>query len=678
MSFGDGILITLGPFFSNTGVLYSQPKLLHYATGGTTLKDVYSDAAKTTPLAQPFVGTDTGQIVVYIDADDDYHLVVTSNDTITTLFDEDPVRLSRGNPHQGIEDFGTTAPSTPTANNLNHTFLQVDADGEIVDFLGCGDTDDPEYVSILSAILAAGGVDNLLTKFPVANIAHPDFGALIDDSTDDSAAVQSAASSLTTGGILLHPPGTAQYHGVDLLDNTIVVVLGTAKIPAGESGTYIFKSLNKENINYMVATLDGNDQGGSNALIIAQKTSGTKNNLTVGKVMFQNQAATETSLRVLGASGFEYEGVNVDNCRFLDVARGMSIAYSKGGNYTKNKMKTLSDDGIFMTESDENDVSGNWISGYGSIGIHCNNSEDNILNRNRMNGSESNSIVEDGSSDHNVITSNNVRGGHTNDIVVSGASSVVHSNPGSAQFQNGQIIGSGATGIDSYNYKLYDTESISNDSVNPGELKDTDNTFNDVTAEDNLTASGYCVVHFPNLTKYKWVMFAVRSIDSINELQLGASDNWDSAITFTTDISEGIYDIYPNFFDDADWESIAFGTADMTTATGAGNGDSDTVAGIVSEKEFLRLVFRANAGDSTDADVYIWTWKDGLGGIDSADTYQVLDAIDTTGTGTLLGEVFIFTDQLQNDLEIRTVNQDAGNAAKVTCDVYRLKRDVDE
>lgn len=92
--------IQLGPFFVG-GALQGSAKLYHYIAGTNTLKNIWSDRAETTTLAQPFVADAAGVFGFF--ADGLYKLVVTdANDVVLYTWDNwqiiDPtsVLLSEG------------------------------------------------------------------------------------------------------------------------------------------------------------------------------------------------------------------------------------------------------------------------------------------------------------------------------------------------------------------------------------------------------------------------------------------------------------------------------------------------------------------------------------------------------------------------------------------------------
>jgi|CXWL01.1.fsa_nt_gi hypothetical protein len=78
-----------GPFFQ-AGVLAGSIKLYHYAAGTTTLKDAWTDRAKSTTAAQPVVGDANGIVSAYFDGL--YKLVVKDSSDVT-LYTWDNVDL---------------------------------------------------------------------------------------------------------------------------------------------------------------------------------------------------------------------------------------------------------------------------------------------------------------------------------------------------------------------------------------------------------------------------------------------------------------------------------------------------------------------------------------------------------------------------------------------------------
>ncbi len=73
----------LGPFFS-AGALVGAPHIYHYDAGTTTLKNIWTDRAKSTTAAQPLVGDANGVASAFFDGL--YKLVVMNSAETETLF----------------------------------------------------------------------------------------------------------------------------------------------------------------------------------------------------------------------------------------------------------------------------------------------------------------------------------------------------------------------------------------------------------------------------------------------------------------------------------------------------------------------------------------------------------------------------------------------------------------
>lgn len=83
-----GQLVQFGPFFS--GGLLCTLKLYHYASGTTTLKDVYTDREKTTTAAQPVVSDANGIVSFFADGLHKFRIDgATDGVTYTTLYTYD-------------------------------------------------------------------------------------------------------------------------------------------------------------------------------------------------------------------------------------------------------------------------------------------------------------------------------------------------------------------------------------------------------------------------------------------------------------------------------------------------------------------------------------------------------------------------------------------------------------
>lgn len=80
-----------GRVFDANGVVSPGAKAFFYQTGGTTLQDVYTTDALTTPHTNPVVADAGGKFPsIYLDNTVEYRVVVKSSDESVTFFDEDP------------------------------------------------------------------------------------------------------------------------------------------------------------------------------------------------------------------------------------------------------------------------------------------------------------------------------------------------------------------------------------------------------------------------------------------------------------------------------------------------------------------------------------------------------------------------------------------------------------
>lgn len=124
-----------GPFFS-AGALAAAPKLYHYVAGTTTLKDAWTDRAKTVTAAQPIVGDANGIISAYFDGL--YKLVVKDSNDVT-LYTWDNVDLEEvidalpivgGNLTGGVNTARTTVASAANPDIFAITI------GNTIDYTG--------------------------------------------------------------------------------------------------------------------------------------------------------------------------------------------------------------------------------------------------------------------------------------------------------------------------------------------------------------------------------------------------------------------------------------------------------------------------------------------------------------------------------------------------------------
>jgi hypothetical protein len=117
-------------FLKTSGAPYAGCRVFHYAAGTSTDLNVWTDAALTTPAAQPVVGDNSGRVSFY--ASGTYRLLIKSSvaDGDLTLYDFDGVELTHHTATLRAEDRGTSNPSI-TAAHRGRLFAIVDGGGDV-------------------------------------------------------------------------------------------------------------------------------------------------------------------------------------------------------------------------------------------------------------------------------------------------------------------------------------------------------------------------------------------------------------------------------------------------------------------------------------------------------------------------------------------------------------------
>ena len=661
---------------------YAAAECYLYVPGGTTNKTAWSDEAKTTPVAQPLLADANGLAEFY--GDGDYRIrVYASGDGPggSDIYDFASVHLTSDKATMWENNNLTSAPAAAAAN-LFQLIAIKDGSGNFTDLQINHNTATPAFVSVFNQFFANSALTNIKLKGPYADITA--FGAATANSaSDNQTAIQAAVDYAEANNLAVYTPPLGAFVTDEITvdtDNMLFFGSGWNSIwkmdPAANSGDQILSAVNTRQILVQNMAFDGNNIGSNTHLIEFTKTSGTFMNVFLDGVRFTNHQG-DSALKI-GGSGATFSPVGVSRCLFDNLATALHMDTCKPtiiGNNFYNINKTSTSKPIFLDTCTTGVVLGNTALVWGAdvAGLHMTDCSTIAAGFNNLTGTEAYGILTDGSSDNNIITNNPVTGPHTTSpVTFAGSSSVVHSNLGSSAFQNGQIITSGVTNEETYNYKLYESQTTDGSGTGTGQLNDDTVTFNDITAVDNPTSGAWDVARFPDLAKYQWVCFAIRNIILIDELQLGSSDQMDT--TITTPNEEG-YDIYPNVFDPGFFESTPFGSTDMGGGVGPHTG---TISDVVSEKEFLKLVIRENPDNlstSTNSDIFLDDWKD----IVSGDAFKIADAVDFTALsdGANIATIILWTDDAQDDLTVK-LTVIGGTSGWIIADLYRMKRNVDE
>jgi hypothetical protein len=232
-------------------------KMYHYETGGSVDKTIWSDAAKTTPLAQPAVADANGNLTFF--ADGLYRMVFKdSTDVSISGMDYDDFKITADMATVFEANQGTALPSA-TAAKIGHHFLLFDVSDNILGIYYCDGT---QYKAAV-AFTAAGDqiFESVLTNgMPVYNIQHADYGAVPGEAADQTARIQLAVTDATDagGGIVYCPQGEYQVDGSLDVNNSNIVFKGDGK------GQTIFK----QTANPSAAMIDYDTNDVSHRLVI--------------------------------------------------------------------------------------------------------------------------------------------------------------------------------------------------------------------------------------------------------------------------------------------------------------------------------------------------------------------------------------------------------------------------
>ena len=665
----------------NSGDPSSGAKVWHWSGGSSSnVLPMWSDEDKSTPVANPIVADSNGRIKAY--GDGVYHIVIKDTSEATTFLDHDYWMMSSAyndpKDNDGAGGFdsvegqnqGASVPS-PTANGLGHVFYKIVA-GQV---RGAYVNHDGSEYFAMAEWNSTGGreFDDMITKLPIVDIRHTDYGAATGNATNKTE-IQAAIDALTsTGGTVLAPQGTWKVDGLTYQDNVDIVGVGRATVlqmPASPSTAFMLKATDNTGIGLKNLVLDGIDDGSSNSLVELLRSAGTTTNVTIQNVDFINQAATETSIKIVGVSGSECTNIVIDNCRFEDVEKAITADFMDKSWITNCTFKTIGDEPIFLDSSDKNHITGNTCESWdaSSDAIHLTDSDSNIISDNSLVGTESNSITTDGTSDLNNIRGNDVSGGHANDITVVGTSSIVQNNVGSSVSQNGQGGASGTAVSTDWDFVSFSSTAEDSGGGTDGVLKDTtvaDRLSNNLVASEDEGTPKYSHVLMPGLTGYGSSFLNVFSIESDDTVLLSMSDAQDVLSVFVDVPADEPYDVYDNLTDTLTWEASPIGTVNLVSSSGEVN---DTIS-INAEENLIKVEMYDNSSTtSPDCDISV--------AYGNTTKNKIINDFLLPGDTSLIGTHFMEKVSGQNTMTLYLL-RNAGTC-NVNIKVFRLKREIDE
>jgi hypothetical protein len=197
-------------------------KMYHYAAGTSNDKTIWSDAAKTTPLAQPAVADANGQLTFF--ADGRYRLKFhDSSDVPISGMDYDDFLITADFATTFEDNQGTVLPSA-SATNIGHLFTLLDGSNNI---LGIYQSDGTQYKAMVKFTAAGEQIfDTVVTKtHPWYDVTHTDWGADPTGVLDSTTAIQSAINAAEAAGfgIVYIPGGTYKYSSLSVESSGVIL-----------------------------------------------------------------------------------------------------------------------------------------------------------------------------------------------------------------------------------------------------------------------------------------------------------------------------------------------------------------------------------------------------------------------------------------------------------------------
>jgi hypothetical protein len=187
-------------------------KMYHYDAGTSNDKTIWSDAGKTTPLAQPAVADANGMLTFF--ADGEYRMVFKdSADVSIDGMDYDKFQITADMATTFEANQGTILPGAAAANK-GHLFALFDVSNNI---LGLYQSNGTAYKPLVQFNAAGAQIfSSVITNgIPVYDIQHADYGATPGVATDQTGFIDLAITDIETAGdgILYARGGVYQVDG---------------------------------------------------------------------------------------------------------------------------------------------------------------------------------------------------------------------------------------------------------------------------------------------------------------------------------------------------------------------------------------------------------------------------------------------------------------------------------
>jgi hypothetical protein len=262
--------------------------LYAYIAGTSTPKDTYTDSGELTQNPHPVVMDSRGEAAIYWSGT--YDVVL-----------KDAADVTIWGPERLVETEG--------AESAAALWTRLANSGSV----GDGDA----MIGVKSML--TGGTARTQHDKNADFVSVKDFGAVGDDSNDDTAEIQAAITSLSSGGVLYFPPGTYKVSAaLNLVSNLTMDFAGGAKLKhaSGVTTEYILRGATKDNLVFRDMVIEGNGASGVSAVYLTSCNNALFDNCKItksGAMAIYHDTCTFVKVQNCDLSNNYYYGVDERN-----------------------------------------------------------------------------------------------------------------------------------------------------------------------------------------------------------------------------------------------------------------------------------------------------------------------------------------------------------------------------
>jgi len=357
MSNGGAQFKEWGPYWDNSNsTIYTQIYVYAYDAGGYTVaKDFWDNEDKSGGAIQSKQGGTDGTVAAYFDGD--YNIRIKASDDTTIIASFPNVKITSDTATMWEGNIGTALPSAAVAN-AGQLFLKRDGSDNIVGlYANDGKSGSAAFQLLVALSSGVTEFDVLYTgSVPFYNVKHSDYGAVGDNSADDTPKIQLAidAAIAAGGGIVFFPEGTYRMDSAVEIEGSNIILWGAGAGSILKTGTGNFTT-------DMIVIGDGSSSYEN--VIIENLSFETTETKTAGAAILFNKITrcTVRGCRIKDQFyGFSTATANdtvwIDNCAIIDpvAANGRGLFIQDSGTYrisgvSVEQSSTAHDHGILVT-----------------------------------------------------------------------------------------------------------------------------------------------------------------------------------------------------------------------------------------------------------------------------------------------------------------------------------------